>query len=320
MSKDSFDLRTSGTVFKQAGEMYLFKNDSSALPIGQKTSPAAAMTWLEDKLARKLTRFEVGLMLSTDGGGKMQIMLVSAVEIDPSQRNPLLAASYQPIGYIIMIRANSRRVNYGDIIQTERFYDKDGNLYGQLSRSRKQESPLEKPFLDPIDFVAGALASIVRGAVKKIIRSGVAAIEERLISRGANSELAKLASLTEAELSAIRGGSSGLKPPLMSADALNKPVPQIKEGMGAKLMLNAPERDGARQIIGVLERVRNGDSWAWAELIPNRRIQQLKFDKWAKQGWTEIDLLTGNPGWANRIRMLVRVGKGDIEYKLMQVH
>jgi hypothetical protein len=40
----------------------------------------------------------------------------------------------------------------------------------------------------------------------------------------------------------------------------------------------------------------------------------------AKQGWNEIDVLAGNPGAYNRIRVLVRVVKGDIEAKLMQMH
>jgi hypothetical protein len=46
----------------------------------------------------------------------------------------------------------------------------------------------------------------------------------------------------------------------------------------------------------------------------------MQFGPWAKQGWIEIDVLAGNPGAFNRIRVLVRVVKGDIEAKLMQVH
>jgi len=44
------------------------------------------------------------------------------------------------------------------------------------------------------------------------------------------------------------------------------------------------------------------------------------FKTLAKQGWNEIDVLAGNPGAYNRIRVLVRVVKGDIEAKLMQMH
>jgi hypothetical protein len=89
--------------------------------------------------------------------------------------------------------------------------------------------------------------------------------------------------------------------------------------MGPKLMLSREERTGVMKILNVLERVRNGDSWAWAELIP-LRPRQMQFGTWAKLGWNEIDVLAGNPGAFNRIRVLVRVVKGDIEAKLMQVH
>jgi hypothetical protein len=46
------------------------------------------------------------------------------------------------------------------------------------------------------------------------------------------------------------------KPPLMSANDLNKPVPHSSDGMGAKRMLTPAERTGARQILNILERWR----------------------------------------------------------------
>jgi hypothetical protein len=320
MSDESLNLISDGTIIQENGKIYLFKDDRRVLSVGQIISSPAAMLWLKDKLGRKLTQFELLLLISELRGGTTKITIIGVITFDNSQHNALLAASYKPIGYSIRRRASSSSVNYGDVIQTEGFYDKNGKLYGELRQSRKQEPPLEKPLLDPIDFVAGPLANIIRGAAKKLIGSVVAGIEERLLARGASSELAKLAAMTDEELSLIRGGAASSRPPRMSADALNKPVPQIKDGMGAKLMLSKAERDGAQQIARILERVRNGDSWAWAELIPGRRIQQLKFGKLAQQGWTEIDLLVGNPGAYNRMRMLVRVSNGDIDYKLMQVH
>jgi hypothetical protein len=154
-----------------------------------------------------------------------------------------------------------------------------------------------------------------RAAAKTVITE---TIEKRLIARGASSELAELATLSEEEMSKIRGGAVSGKPPLMNADDLNKFVAQVREGMGDKLRLTTAERTGAREILGVLERVRNGDSWAWAELIP-RRLKALA-GTLKKGGWAEVDLLANNPGGLNKMRMLIRVVKGDIEVKLMQMH
>jgi hypothetical protein len=36
--------------------------------------------------------------------------------------------------------------------------------------------------------------------------------------------------------------------------------------------------------------------------------------------WTEIDVLPGNPGGLNKIRLVVRVVNGDFEAKLLQMH
>jgi hypothetical protein len=73
------------------------------------------------------------------------------------------------------------------------------------------------------------------------------------------------------------------------------------------------------KILNVLERVRNGESWAWVELI-GLRIKRMEYGKWAEQGWFEIDVLPGNPGALNRVRLLIRWVPGDIEVKLRQVH
>jgi hypothetical protein len=53
-------------------------------------------------------------------------------------------------------------------------------------------------------------------------------------------------------------------------------------------------------------------------------IEPVRFSgelwRFGERGWGECDLLVGNPGGLNKMRMLVRVSKGDIEYKLMQMH
>jgi hypothetical protein len=146
---------------------------------------------------------------------------------------------------------------------------------------------------------------------------------KRLLARGASPELAEFATLTEEELAKVRGGMAQMKTPRMTAADLNDFVAQEKPGMGPKMRLTTPERNAARQIVSVLERVRNGDSWAWAELIPGRgadRMKMCKFGDLAKKGWAEIDLLENNPGAYNKMRMLVRRVPGDIDYKLIQMH
>jgi hypothetical protein len=131
---------------------------------------------------------------------------------------------------------------------------------------------------------------------------------------------------TEEELLAARGGNPGSgKPRLMSAEELNKPVPQVKGVTGPKRMLERPERTGATKVIGVLERVRDGSAKAAADiqteierLLPGHRVKPLGKDL---AGWIEIDLLEGNPGAGNQMRILYRVkADGEWEVKLRQMH
>ncbi len=127
--------------------------------------------------------------------------------------------------------------------------------------------------------------------------------------------------LTAQELKVIRGGARSVKPPLISPAELNKPVPQIRDGMGEKLMLTREERIGVLQILNVLERFRAnpGDKSVWAD-IGNRVVKKMEHGKYAAEGWIEIYVLEGNPGWASRIRVIFRAVPGDIEAKLLQVH
>jgi|GEM_PF-3802561 hypothetical protein len=313
---DAWQFRAEGTVVHQNEKTYWFKKESIA---GEEVPPLHAISLVEAIVGRKLGDWEFTLLIARPVNGSLNITIVSMLMADPSGPSYLRSVKRVVIGYAVRLRENGARYNYGDVIGSDAFYDTDGKRVGEVKVTRKQEPPLETPLLDPIDFIGGALADIVRNGAKALLRGAMAGIEERLLARGADAELAKLATLTAEELKAVRGGALSAKPPLMSAEVLNKPVPQIRAGMGEKLMLSREERQGVMKILNVLERVRNGDSWAWAELIPHRP-KQLEFGTLAKQGWSEIDLLAGNTGWNNRIRVLVRVVKGDIEAKLMQMH
>jgi hypothetical protein len=167
-----------------------------------------------------------------------------------------------------------------------------------------------------------AAKAALRLAEREARRAAAEAAAETEL-RGAASELE---TATEAELNAARGGNPGSgKPRLMSAEDLNKPVPQVKGVTGPKRMLERPERAGANKVLGVLENVRSGPAKTAAEIqadierqLPNHRVQPLTRDL---QGWTEIDLLEGNPGAYNDMRIIYKVKpNGEWEVRLRQMH
>jgi hypothetical protein len=314
------DFRSEGTVVQQNENTYWFKDDFK----GEEVPTLHAIDLVESIVGRKLSAFEFKLLMSRPFNGSTNITIVSMLVSDPSERNYLKSIKHVVIGYAVRRRENAARYNYGDVIGTDAFYDTDGNRVGEVKVTRKQEPPLETPLLDPIDFIGGALADIVRNGAKALLRGAMAGLEERLLARGATGELAKLATLTTEELTAIRGGALSVKPPLISAAELNKPVPQIKAGLGAKQMLSREERSGVTKILNVLERVRANpaDEAPWAD-IKNHVVKKMEFGNYAKEGWIEIYVLDKSKAaasWANRIRVIFRVANGEMEAKIVQMH
>jgi hypothetical protein len=105
--------------------------------------------------------------------------------------------------------------------------------------------------------------------------------------------------------------------PLLSAEELNRPVAQVKGISGPRRTLTSEERANANKIQGVLQRFQKGDQAALNELA-EFRAKPLTGEL---AGWTELDLLPGNPGALNQMRMIVRVGPGGfIEARLIQMH
>jgi len=321
-SDANWQFRSEGTVVHQNEKTYWFKNDSIA---GEEVPPLHAVSLVEAIVGRKLSDFEFKLLIARPINGSINITIVSMLVSDTSAQNgrPFWKSLRRVVmGYAVRLRENGARYNYGDVIGSDAFYDTDGNIVGEVKVTRKQEPPLESPLLDPIDFVGGALADIVRNGAKALLRGAMAGVEERLLARGATGEAANvIRTLTATELKVIRGGAASVKPPLLSAAELNKAVPQIKAGMGAKLMLGREERSGVMQILNVLERFRLNpkDESIWKD-IGNRVIKKMEFGNYAKEGWIEIYVLEGNTGWNNRIRVIFRPVPGDIEAKLLQVH
>jgi hypothetical protein len=128
-------------------------------------------------------------------------------------------------------------------------------------------------------------------AGKAVLRSAVVAAEERLLARKAASELAGLATreLKGAELKAIRGAAAIGRPPLLSAEELNKPVQQIGAGMGPKRMLTPDERSGVMRILNVLDRIRANpeDLSVLSRDLGDRALKKMRYGNYAKEGWYE---------------------------------
>src|SRR5262245_9513317 len=190
--------------------------------------------------------------------------------------------------------------------------------------------------MSPWEYVSIARTAVAlvgtgrRYLINMVARRGTA----RSVAAGPTKELAERArTLTAEELKTVRGGAASGRPPLLSAEVLSKPVPQIKAGIGPKRPLTTEERSGVTEVLGVLERTRLNpkdleriranptDESLWKELgIGNRRVQDLKHGPYANGGWKEIDVLVGNTGWNNQMRVLFRVRNGDLEAKILQVH
>jgi len=212
----------------------------------------------------------------------------------------------------------------------------DGYLQGVTDIRKNLKTQVEwdfEVFFGAVDFAMTILMFIeivpiavvlFRLGAKMATRATIRAINF-IVDREAKALLREVDILTEAELKAAWGGNPGAGKPLLSAEDLNKPVPQAKSISGPKRRLERPERTGAIKIIGVLDRVRNGSAKTAAEieaeiqgLLPKHRVQPLKREL---AGWMEIDVLENNPGAFNDMRVIYRVKpNGEWEVKLLQIH
>ena len=203
--------------------------------------------------------------------------------------------------------------------------DPDGRILACLN-AYGSEPGLESE--DPLSYLAiGAavvkLATVGGKVVFRMVSQRVARKAEELAAKQAAKRAAinEIRSVSREELKTVRGGAPGTKPPLLRGDALTKPVPQIRPGMGAKVVLSDAEQAGVRDIMNVLERYRlNPQDESILRQLGDRRVKAMRFGSYAKQGWKEIDVLPGNTGWNNTVRVIYRVVNGDVEAKLLQVH
>ncbi|WP_205012780.1 DUF4157 domain-containing protein [Nitrosomonas sp. HPC101] len=105
--------------------------------------------------------------------------------------------------------------------------------------------------------------------------------------------------------------------PLITDEALNQPIP-LRTGLaGSPRQLTRDELKGAKEIREAFDDVRLGDPNAM-NVLAKYRPKQLTGDL---AGWWEVDLLPGNPGALNQMRILFRIGKdGQLEVLIRQMH
>lgn len=116
---------------------------------------------------------------------------------------------------------------------------------------------------------------------------------------------------TKTDPSAVPAGpgpQSAAAPRLISHEVLNQPVPQNKGITGPKRRLDAVERKTANEIVEVLQEVNEGKQEAMKRLEAYRPHQHTTGDL---AGWWSVDLVQGNPGALNVMRLYFRMGKDN---------
>jgi hypothetical protein len=166
MSDENTNVWVVGTLVKETVKTYWFPEGKLA---GQVTSVATALTMFKDFAGRELNSFETGLVLAVPRSGTASVAILMTSVSDPSERNFLKATKREIAAYVLRIRESGRQQNYGDVIGTDGVFTPDGERVGELTIYRKQEPALEKPFLDPIDFLSVGLAGLVRKAAGKLL-------------------------------------------------------------------------------------------------------------------------------------------------------
>jgi hypothetical protein len=153
--------RSEGTLLQANGKTYWFKNDFT----GAEVSPPQVISLMEGVIGRELGSFESALLTPKPFEGSTRITIVSIPASGSGQR--AFPMTRVVIGYVFRRRENnSARFNYNDVIGSDAFLDTEGNVIGKFRVTRRRERPLETPLVDPIDFIGGALADVVRLGVK----------------------------------------------------------------------------------------------------------------------------------------------------------
>ncbi len=195
MSIINYDLGSEATLIKTKGKLYWFlKRDFR----GKEVSISKAFSLLEDVVSRELTFFEAGLVMSIPASTRNQNKPDVTITIDIVS---ILVGGTTPSNYLrfmkslrrvvvgYVVRSHDYNVNYYEVNDTKGFYDTQGNLIGKLSTTERldYEPGLQTPFLDPIDFIGGALADIVKRGVRLAIEATEESLARYLAREGTGS-------------------------------------------------------------------------------------------------------------------------------------
>ena len=194
MSIINYDLGSEGTLIKQSGKLYWFKRDFK----GAEVSVHQAFSLLQGIVGRELTVFETGMVLSTPTNsrnpyGPSIIVTIDIVSILVGGATPSNYLRFMKslrrvvVGYVI--RSHDYSANRGDVNGSKGFYDTDGKLIGEFSitENMEHEPGLQTPLLDPIDFIGGALADIVRRGVRLAVEAAEESVARYLAREGTGS-------------------------------------------------------------------------------------------------------------------------------------
>jgi hypothetical protein len=182
-------LRSEGTLIQQKDKIYWFKNDFT----GVEVSPPQVLTLMESVIGRELGTFERNLLTPRPFDGSTRITIVSMLANDAFRSG--LAHMFVVIGYVYSRRENSTKLNYNDVSGIDSFIDTEGTAIGRVRVSRREEPGLETPFLDPIDFIGGAIADIARLGARLAIEAAADMLERRaalMMERWGAEEAAKV--------------------------------------------------------------------------------------------------------------------------------
>lgn len=166
-------LKSLGTLIQESDKIYWFENDFA----GVEVSPGQVRTLMERVVGRELGPFERTLLTPKPFDGSTSITIVSMLAPSPRQSSPF--PTRVVIGYVFRRRENLARLSYNDVRGTDAFIDTEGNVIGKVTVTRLEEPGLVTPFLDPIDFIGGAVADIARLGARLAIRAAAEMVERR---------------------------------------------------------------------------------------------------------------------------------------------
>jgi hypothetical protein len=163
-SNAKLNFKSEGTLIQENDKTYWFPGTTGLK--GVLVPSGHGLDLVEGIVGRKLSADEFTLLFAMPLDGSKSVTIVSTLVSDPAEPNYLKSLKHEVIGYIVSVRENAAKHNYGDTIGTDGFYDTNGKLQGLSTLTERKEPGLETPLLDPIDFVGGAVVDLAKAGVK----------------------------------------------------------------------------------------------------------------------------------------------------------